>query len=383
MKKLSSNPYVYPYVPFYNLNDKRFRAKFESQEKIDFNQLKKLTSNLEIPKIKPKGRTIEGKILSVFLDKNVVFGPRDYITKDINIWTNEFKKFTDNKKPILLSILGFPFKIPVPLKTDRSTPDMGEVLMLKKLHNICDVISKFYKPGATVTIFTEGVFGRYNLTPEKEYKNYFKNLRKINNSLGFNKYVKLVELEEMEKMSKNFNLIFNTKVQTLRSKLKNSDNDIIKKMKGLEESLKRIVNSKIFNLSNGELMDIYNTEIQDNALPKKLERVRKIIHKNITDLGINYLAYLSVRDDLNFLQERIPGVITLSVSPKPGRLGVLPIDGDCVRLGYHGVPVYHPVKKRFSIEYLIDIKRKSGKYKKVFLKDFPESTKPFYYIKIK
>ena len=383
MNKIKSNPYVYPYVPFYDLSDKKYRATFTDGDFLNLNQIKKILNFLENPKIILKGKTYEEKILSIFVNKNVLFGPKNFILHDKKKWLDAIKYFTDKKRPVLFSILGFPFKIPVSLKTDRTVPDMGEVLMLRKLYTIGESVSKVYPHGVKINVFTEGVFGKFNSTPEAEFKNYYKALKKINKSLKFDKYIQIIELEEMEKLSVNFDALFEKKLTQIKHLLKTREKNIVKKFKGIDDSLKRIVNSKKYNLEERELMDIYNPSLKDKDLPKYLQNIRKNINKNIKVLGINYLAYLSVRDDLDFLNKKLPGVLTLSVSPKPGRLGVLPIDKHCVRLAYHGVPVYHPGKKRFSIEYLIDLKRKSGTYKKVFFKDFPESTKPFYYIKTK
>ncbi len=232
MKKVKSNPYVYPYVPFYDLSDKYYYAKFSEGKTLNIVDLKRYTKKYKNQTIKPKGKTNEEKILNVFLNTEILFGPKEYVIKDKDKWLESFSYFISQKKPVQLSILGFPFKMPIPLKTDRTTPDMGEVLMINKLYNIAKNISYIYKPGARITIFTEGVFGRYNHIPEKEYKRYFRALRKINRSLGFDKYIKLVELEEMEKLTKNFNVTFKKKVDNLSALVKKKDRKVLKKLCG-------------------------------------------------------------------------------------------------------------------------------------------------------
>ena len=93
MEKLKSNPYVYPYVPFYNLGDKRFRAKFMNGGRISFLQLRKFVRGINNLKIKHKGKSVEEKIFNVFLEKDVLFGPKEYVLQDKKNWLLAFKRF--------------------------------------------------------------------------------------------------------------------------------------------------------------------------------------------------------------------------------------------------------------------------------------------------
>ncbi len=105
------------------------------------------------------------------------------------------------------------------------------------------------------------------------------------------------------------------------------------------------------------------------------EDIRQRAHASI----FQYYAYLRVRDDVQYLEKVVPRAVALSVSPEPNRLGVIPVNSECVRLPYHRVPVYDPLRGVFTIEYLIDLQRSPLSYSAVYFKKDKEE-KPFYYI---
>lgn len=380
MKKLISNQYVYPYTPFHDLSEKSLSSVMLPEKIISTKKIIRLLKRLPKEKVSLKGKTSAEKIFNLFLHKSILFGPKNYVTNERTQWINKFNYFIQKNKPLQLTILGFPFKIPVPLKTDRTMPDMGEVLALKKLNELTELIKSVYTPGAKITVVTEGIFGSFNGVPEKEYNGYKTLLGLIINKLGWTKNLTLLKLDAMESLDKNFNSRFNTKIKAFERLFKQKDTAFINKYEGARESLLRIVNTKSLNVPIEVLMDVYNESLPKNNLSNAVKRIRRTILEEVHTMLIKYHAYLSVRDDLDFIQRRIPHAITLSVSPKPGRLGIIPINSQCIRLPYHGVAVYHKQKNLFTIEYLIDIKRDNKTYQPVLWSEDKEK-KPFFYIR--
>lgn len=376
---MKSNPYVYPYIPFFDLSKKEFKAKF-SQKILTKDEIAKILNAPPPLKIRTRGATPAEKILNIFLDKEVLFGPKEYITDTKKEWIKRFNYFIEKKQPIRMTLLGFPFKMPIPLKTDRTLPDLGETLAVKRLHELIKAVKEVYGPGATITIITEGVFGRFNHMNRKEYDNYEIFLRYIIEEFGFGKEINTLRLEDMEKLSTNFATIFQEKVKKLEGLYRKSDTELLKKYNGAKESIYRIVNTKRLHIPTRTLMDVYNDSISNEKVSKTVRETRHAIEKEMHKMLIRYLAYLMVRDDLNFIEKTIPHAITLSVSPKPNRLGIIPVASHCIRLPYHGVPVYHPAQNKFTIEYLVDILRTPASYKKIYWKNDKER-KPFFYVK--
>lgn len=376
--KIKSNPYVFPFTPFLDLSNKNFYLKKLGRREIDFREIKELINrNLRLS-ISVKGETIEEKILNIFLNPEIRFGPKQYILSLKDYWLNKIRYFTKKNEPLRFSILGFPFKIPVPLKTNRILPDLGEIIALKRLFDIQFLIRQFYQPGAVIYVVTEEVFYKFNDMKKNEVNNYQNFLRKIVKIMGWDNVIKFISLHEMEKLANNFKDLFQEKKDYLERLFINGDKKFLKQYYGAHSSIYYITNTRRFGLGEKELMDVYNKDYKKRN--KKILLVKELI-KNYSHLMIiKYLAYLKLRDDLNFFEKKLPNVIQLSVSPKKYRLGIIPLKKNIVRLPYHGVLVYDKEKNKFTIEYLIDLKRKKWKVWEIYLKE-DEEDKPFFYIK--
>lgn len=378
VKKIKSNPYVYPFTPYANLDNKNFVAKFVDGEIVSNKEIKNLLKKNEL-KISLKGKSVSEKIYNIFLNDEVLFGPKEYLENNRNYWLEKINYFITKQKPIKFTILGFPFKIPNPLKTNRKLPDFGELLALKKLFDIASLIKKIYSSGAIVYIFTEGVFGRFNNLSKKESDNYKKQLKKMVRFFKWDKLLKIIDLQEMEKFNANFKKTFEKEVKLIKTQYQKNNREIIKKYEGAKKSIYHIVNTRDLNLTREQLMDLYNENLPDEKLTPKIKKARKKMEKLTYEMIIKYFAYLSLRDKLDFINKKVPHGIALSVSPKPNRLGIIPVGRDIIRLPYHGVPVYNSKLEKFTIEYLIDIQRMNFVFKKIYWVHDKEK-KPFFYI---
>ena len=345
---MKANPFVYPFVPFINLADKNIRANFISRKEIDLPELKKLIGILPVSSPQINGETIAERILSVFQDENYRFGPKEYIQENKDSWITKLDYFINQGLPIQLTILGFPFKVPVPLKTNRVLPDMGEVLSLLRLNNIVDNIQKIYIQGAVITIFTEGVFGRFSGVPEEEWVAYRKFLEKLNELLRLSPALKIIDLSEMEKIVPDFQARCQQRAQQFKELYHRSDPEFLAKYEGTYEAVLRIISTKDYNESL--LMDVYNEKLGDKDVSDEVKKIRHDIQTKTHDSIFQYHAYLKMRDGIDYLEKVVPHGLPLTVSPKVNRLGIFPVSKVCSRLPYHGVPVYYPKKNLFLIE---------------------------------
>lgn len=377
-QNLKSNPYVYPFVPFKNLADKEMKAKFTGPVQISTEELKSLVNDLQADSILVTGSDTAEKIYNFFIHDDVRFGPEEYISANRAQWQEKFNYFISQNKPLQFTILGFPFKMPVTIKTHRRSPDLGEVLALKRLHKITEAIKNFYHPGAIITVITEGVFGRFNTMSVKECDGYKKAIESIITAFGWDDTLRVIALDEMEKLDPNFNSRFEKKVKELEEKYNVKDPEFMKKYEGARESITRIINTRDLKASEETLMDVYNNELVDDQVNEEVHKIRKYIEKQTHSTLLRYHAYLMVRDDLNFLEKTIPHALTLSVSPKPNRLGIIPVHKNCIRLPYHAVPLVNMHEKTFSLEYLIDLKRMNQTFRPYIWTDDNEKT-PFFY----
>ncbi len=374
---LKSNKYVYPYTPFANLHNKEFTSKFLKPRTINLNELKSLVNKIQRrPEIKASGKNISEKIFSIFLSEEILFGPSEYLLQNKEGWIRSFDKYISRGEVLQLTILGFPFKIPVPLKTNRKMPDLGEVLSLTRLYHICELINSVYHPGAVITVFTEGVFGRFNGIDKAEYDAYKESLEILVEQLGYGKFIKIVELEKMENQVEDFEVVFSKKLEANKKKYASNDSDFMKKYNGAKESIYRIANTRDIHIAESVLMDVYNEDAMN--VSNEVKSIREVIASSAHEMLLKYHSYLEVRDDLDYINKVVPDAITLSVSPKENRLGIIPVAKHCLRLPYHSVVVVNSDNSSFTLEYLIDIKRTGGKYTPVHL-ELDNDKAPFYY----
>lgn len=375
--KLQSNPNVYPYVPFYDLSDKNIRQNIIEKKYISEDDLREMVSRIPQPNFSLTGKTDAEKILSIFEDDQIRFGPKEFIAQGKTGWIDRLNYFIRQNLPIQFTILGFPFKIPVPLKTNRVYPDMGEVLSLARLHFIAAEIQKIYSSGAVITIFTEGAFGRFTGVKDAHWIAYRDFLKELIGMLRFEKQLRISDLSEMEKIIPDFSKRFQEKVELLEKAYEQGDPKVREAYNGTLDAVLRIIAP--INNDATILMDVYNDHLSDDSVSETARLIREDIRQRARASIFQYHAYLRVRDDVQYLEKVVPRAVALSVSPKPNRLGVIPVNSECVRLPYHGVPVYDQLRNVFTIEYLIDLQRSPLSYSTVYFKNDKEE-KPFYYI---
>ena len=372
---MKSNPVVFPFVEFQDLSNKKIIKNFLKPRIIDWKEIENLLSVIKKPNLNLLKKTsVEEKIFDVFLDDNFLFGKKEYILNYKKYWIEKLNYFTKNKKPIKFTLLGFPFKAPLILKTIRNAPDMGDVLVLNQVKNFVLTIKEIYNPGAIVYIITEGCFGKFTGIRRKNIEKYHQFLKKIIKKLNFESFIKIIPLDKLETYD-GFKKIYKEQIINFKKKYLEKDEDFIKKYKNAFPSIFHIVNPGTKNILF--LMDVYNNdlEIKDKEINKKRKDLQEKTHKAI----INYFSYLKTRDILNFLEKEVPNALWLSVSPKPERIGLLPINREINKLPHHAMTLFYRNKNKFLLHYYIDILRLSLKLQPVYLIDDIEK-KPFFFI---
>lgn len=378
---IKPNPYVFPFLEFKDLVNKNFTIP-EKEVVIDFKDLEKLvneyeqTLNLSSIVKDLKGTTPEEKVFELFIHPDIRYGNLQMYLDNKSIWLEKFDQ-SIKKGQFVFSILGFPFKVPVAIKVERFAPDLGEVLALKRLEFIAETVETITKTKTTVNVVTEGVFGQFVGIEKSQVEMYQTFLKILVKKLKF-KHLELIPLQEMEKYVKDFKKDFKNKVLGVTKLYKDGDKSTIDKVKGAYDSILRIVNPKSqdFNI----LMDVYNFKIPAKKLSAKAAEIREEVIDFTIKSSLDYFAYLGLRDDVNFLDRRLGKLyIPLTVSPKPNRLGIIPVNKNVKNLAHHGVSLYDNKNKSANILYLIDLFQSKKKITKVYLKGDVEK-KPFFYM---
>ena len=374
---MKSNQYVYPSLPYKNLNNHKIFDNITGAKTVGFSHIKKIIGSIRYEKVNYRGKNSAEKIFNIFLNSAIIFGPNDYISSHRNMWMEKINYFVEKKKPLQFTLLGFPFKMAVSLKTNRILPDMGELLALARLNELYKIIKKVYKPGIIINIFTEGGFGKFSGISERDWKKYHSELVKYCRKLGWNGHIKIRALADMEK-EKNFASVFSGNKANFEKLYSEKDVDFLKKYDGTFGPVYRLVRSDMY--STEKLLDVYNDDISDIKLDEIARKARREIRQRTEQCIFSYFSYLKTRDDIHYLEKVVPHYLALTVSPKPGRLGIIPIFRHVSILPYHGVTVFNNQKNKWDIKYLIDISRdRLKKYTPVHLEKDSDPA-PFYFL---
>jgi hypothetical protein len=372
---MKSNPYVYPTIDFPNIYSGINISKNNSIKNVSWKNIEQEIKKIKYKNPKVNGKTTEERIFSIFLDKCFLFGPRIFIQKSKSEFINIIHDFVERKKPVNLSLLGFPFKVEVPLKTNRFLPDMGEILALHKLEFLAKCIKREYSPGVKITIFTEEVFAKFAGVNKIKADAYIHGIKSIIKKLNYLNSIKIISLSKIEKNSK-FKKVFSENILEISKDIKYKKGTGYEKYKKSFLSVFRLISTK--DIIDNILLSIYNSKNINN-----LSKIEKIIYKKITkktnEAIIKYLAYIKTKDDLEFIDKTLSIYLPMSVSPKPGRIGILPINKDINILPYHGVPVKDTKSGKWDIKYLCDIKYNKRKYRSIYLNG-DNDKQPFYYL---
>jgi hypothetical protein len=352
-------------------------SKKNPRKDIDWKNIKQEINKIKYKNPKIIGKTTAERIFSIFLDECFLFGPSIFIQKSKREFINIINHFIELKKPINLSLLGFPFKIEVPLKTNRFLPDMGEILAIHKLKYLAECIKKEYSPGVKITIFTEEIFAKFIQVKQTRANAYINRIKFIIKKLGYSNAIKIISLSEVEKNSQ-FKKVFSENILEISMDIKYKKGTGYEKYKKSFNSVFRLIPTK--NIPDKILFFIYKTK-NNNLLGIEKVIYKKIIKKTNKAI-VKYLAYIKTKDDLKFIDKILGIYLPMSVSPKLGRIGILPISKDINILPYHGVPVKSYKSGEWNIKYLCDIKYGVDKYKEIYLKGDLDS-KPFYYLQLK
>jgi hypothetical protein len=342
----STSAYVFPFRPFRNLARTEQVAKITRRDHVTFDSLAPILDKLapEIPV--PTEGNWAGRLIALLAGPEVVFGEPAWITDLADEWTEKARPFVEAGKPIEFTILGFPFKAPVPLKTKRILPDFGELVMLKRLYELARAIGRIHSPGARIHIFAEGAFARINGMPQADSDAYFAALAAMSEKAGFGDCLVLHETAGIADGTPGFNAVWGRKANEIRARAQAGDAATVT---ALSEA--RPVTFHL-NAAPGSSEDLLRRAYLGDASASQL---RDDLERRTDDGVVRYRAFLEARDEVQLLERFAAGALGMTVSPRPGRLGVRPLPEPADVLPYHGVPVWNEEREELSIEYRWDM----------------------------
>lgn len=369
----SKENYIYPFESFKTTKLGDANADFVSTQASQAQIVKvvKKVSNLQI---QPEKENLVDQIWSILTSEELLIEPREIILENAVFWKERITFFTSRNMPVSFNIMSFAYKMPNIFKTKRVLPDLGELIMLQRLDNLCKEVQKVYDPGATVAVITESIMGLYNSYSRQQMDTYEKSIRDWSNILELRNitFFSLWDIQEF----------LNTEIKNAIEKGHEEVKiEVVVNQEMFEKSqqIKNIMISSVSNIDfNGDenaLLRIYRKEPES-----KTERdFRQILEKRAEEYTYNYMAILALKDEIGFTERIAPDSIPLTVSSKSTKIAVQLINKNCSKLPYHAVPIISD--NEVNLEYLVDVISQRATYRQVFLQDDLDS-EPFYFEKI-
>jgi hypothetical protein len=242
--------------------------------------------------------------------------------------------------------------------------------MLKSLHEIGAAISREYAPGAKIHIFAEGAFAPINGMPQADADAYFSSLVTMTKAWGYDAYIELHETNAIAEQTPGFKDAWAGAAKDIRERQVAGDE---KTVTALNDSFPVTFH---LNANPGVSEDELRNAYRDDPSARELRQSLTNRSKNGV---INYRAFLEARDRVQLLELFAPKALAMTVSPRPGRLGVRPLPEPADVLPYHGVPIWDDEANVLLIDYRWDFICEDVQATPVFWKDDTED-KPFLYL---
>ncbi len=344
----NTSPYIFPFHPFKHLEIAEPNSEIVATEIWDIDRFEPLLDRFA-PTVRPEADgTPAERILAIFTSDEILFGEKAFIESWRDHWIAKIEALIAARRPVDFTILGYPFKMPVPLKTNRRCADFGEAVSLARLAAIARAVSGIHAPGARVHVFTEGAFGAFNDVDRAWSDRYFASLETMVAAFGLEDAIVLHDLNVVVDETPEFKSVW-SEIEGEIEKRRDAGDPAT--LKALGDALP----VRFHNLSNfGVGEDLLRRAYLDDGSADADALRRNIMARAKTGV-VSYRAFLEARDRIGLLERYAPGALAMTVSPRAGRLGVRPLPAPSEILPYHGVPVLTPDRSQMRIEYLWDL----------------------------
>ncbi|WP_116133440.1 L-tyrosine/L-tryptophan isonitrile synthase family protein [Tropicimonas sp. IMCC34043] len=348
-----TSPYIFPFQSFRHLDRMTENATFLPSRTISPAELTPLIERFAPPLDLPPGGSLAERILGLFLLPGVLFGKPEFVTSRAEAWLAAIEDRLSTDRPVEFTILGFPFKMPVPLKTDRRAADFGEVVGLCRLNRIGEAIAAHHLPGARVHLLSEGPFHELNGLSRDWADAYFASLGHVVDLFGIGTHLALHDLNVVLDEEPDFRPAWTAATEDIRRRRDAGDPRTL-------DAIRDALPVRFHNIANPgvpdeELCRAYRGDVEAADL-------RASIAARAEEGVLAYRGFLEARDRIGLLDRLVPGGLSMTVSPRPGRLGVRPLPLPADKLPYHGVPVIGAKGQTLRIDYLWDLKRGGGRF---------------------
>ncbi len=324
-------------VPFESLISKGIIMPSFPKKSITDVQIKKLCEDLD-REVKPTEN-----LQQFFSNKMVSIGPASFITQELD------RILTINKtKQLKGFLLGFPFKCPVPIKTNyHMYPDLGELMFLYRLGQIAKTVSSSteYKLKILILEETDSLSEVFDISAE-DCQIVQQRLKTAVKLLGLKGYVQIKPLYK----SLGFNL----------KEYQENFHKILKEIKSDPHQFQSLLDQVLPTIAMSVNKNQLSLEQSADFIKRSFQnKISERDHPELFECAYRYIAFSQIQKRSNFRQ-KYSNYLQMTLCPKPCRVAVRPTLSKVKILPHHGVPVVieKSKSKQFQIMYFGDFMQK-------------------------
>lgn len=300
--------------------------------------------------------------------------------------------FVKQAVPVKFIFLGYPFKNPNILSTLRTHPDLGELAMIRQLHNINAAIRLVYTPGATFEILSESF--------DYKHRDVFLDSRERSSAAadGLKNLIFLTKSEytivpkdlfNLTNRYREFDSILEEEISKLTQAIEsgNPDNETLHLLqRTMHNSLDsgRLIAFLLENTDKEPTLQLL-IDIDNDAFDHITngELIKKYKQRETIELTLRYQAYHRARSRLNIIPDYIKkqGGVYLVVREHEHRLGFRLMEKGTHYFSHHGMPVLDTRSHFVQIVRVKDILEKKSEYTGIMCSDDLDGTIPYYFIR--
>jgi pyoverdine/dityrosine biosynthesis protein Dit1 len=281
----------------------------------------------------------------------VLLGESKIISKTIELERDALVTCFDEKRPLQFTLLGFPHKMPNPLYTIASTPDMGEVIALKKLSAIMMALRSLYAPGASTVVLAENtVFAPISDISAEEHMTYLHKVQEWCSEVCEPGTVSVRDIADFHDSS--FNDFWFAISEEIATRYRAGDPEAVQMVATVLPTNFKTLNYR--SLQEDILLSFFDPlDLEDGSATEALSGLRVAQYRRTLVESFIYLAYHQARYRSDFMKNTFPGTFKLTVSPKVGSFGISLLNQSAKMLPYYGYVVQQGTE--FSFHYRLDV----------------------------
>ncbi len=294
-------------------------------------------------------------------------GPQTIDKLGKKVFFAKIRRFVEEKEPIKIFFIAWPFKNYLnPLKTNRKTPDLGELIFVQRLLQINGAVQRKYPPGIEWTVLTEGEVYRDLLGASKEDAVLYLE--------GMKKFIKLLKGEEIIKTrdlkAEVQGSEFEEKYQRSLQIFREWDESWISFNTTIKPFIKVMFHSQdVSDIPLGDLMMIFYGEEWD--LTSRQKELKLSMLTEARKMAEKYVAFQEAKTEI--ISRKFAGYLHFGITYSSHRFS---FEIPTKRPPHHGVTLTS--KWHFDLVYLIEILKRPEQFAAVYVEDDQEK-QPFYY----